>query len=125
MTASKSVHAVAAAATLALASCAVFMSSGVATVHAAALTPSVDVSFISARSQRVTEGLIMKVQPGMTSRDIVTLIGEPAHTMRFPLSRTTSWDYPFVDSWGYASEFSVILDDDGIVVGKVSSRNDY
>jgi len=124
MPANRSIHAVAAATTLALASCAVFMSSGAA-VHAASLTPSVDVTFVSSHAPRVTDAVITKIQPGMTGRDIVSLIGEPAHTMRFPLSRTTSWDYPFVDSWGYVSEFSVILDDGEIVVGKVSSRNDY
>jgi outer membrane protein assembly factor BamE (lipoprotein component of BamABCDE complex) len=122
MSATRSVFAVAVATAAALASSALFLS---APAIAVAAVPSVDVSFLGTRSARVSEGAILKVQSGMTRNDIVTLIGQPLRTMRFPLSRTTAWDYGFVDSWGYASEFSVIFDDDGVVVGKVTSRNDY
>jgi outer membrane protein assembly factor BamE (lipoprotein component of BamABCDE complex) len=76
-------------------------------------------------AHRVTDNIIARVQPGMSQDDIVSLIGSPAHRARFPLSDTTAWDYAFVDSWGYASEFSVIFDRGGAVVEKVASRKDY
>ena len=125
MPATKSICAVAAATAVALASSALFFSSPASALAAAGSVATVTVSFLGARSPRVSDAIILRVAPGMTRGDIVELIGEPERTMRFPLSHTTSWDYPFVDSWGYASEFSVIFNDEGVVVGKVSSRNDY
>ena len=87
--------------------------------------PGFHASVRVASPARVTDTVASEVRAGMTRGDIVALIGEAPRTMRFPLTRTTSWDYPFVDSWGYASEFSVVFNDAGVVVGKFSSRNDY
>ena len=120
MSPKKSVCLVAAVAATALASSALFFSSS-----AAAAGPAVNVSYLVVSAKRLSESAIMQVQPGMTRDAITSLIGPPARTMRFPLSRTTSWDYDFVDSWGYASEFSVIFGDDGLVVSKLTARNDY
>ncbi|HZZ92052.1 MAG TPA: outer membrane protein assembly factor BamE [Usitatibacter sp.] len=74
---------------------------------------------------RVSEETIAKVQPGMSQGDIEGLIGQPARTDTFARSQTVAWDYNFRDTWGYPSMFSVIFDDAGSVVGKVSTRNDY
>ena len=43
--------------------------------------------------------------------------------MRFERTKTTSWDYHFADAWNYDSEFSVIVDDRGVVVSKFIARN--
>jgi len=82
-------------------------------------------AYISVNAYRVNESAIARVGAGMSRDEVAALIGAPAHTMRFPLSRTTSWDYDFVDTWGYRSELSVIFGDDGVVASKVVSRNDY
>jgi len=124
MSNTKSVSLVAAVTATALAASAIFFSSTAPAAEAAHAMPRIDVSFSSSRSA-VSEAAFTKVQPGMSRDAITALIGSPTHTMRFPLSRTTAWDYPFVDSWGYASELSVLFDDGGTVVGKVTARNDY
>lgn len=120
MSATKSVCLVAALAATALASTALFFSSS-----ASALERPLDVSYLVVSAHRATEAAYLRVEPGMTREAIASLIGPPARTMRFPLSRTTAWDYDYVDSWGYPSEFSVIFDDAGIVVSKLTARNDY
>jgi outer membrane protein assembly factor BamE (lipoprotein component of BamABCDE complex) len=124
MSAIKSVSLVVAATAFALAASAIVVSTTALAYDGKSLVPAFSQSIL-VRAHRVTDAVIFKVQPGMTQDAISTLIGSPARTMRFPLSRTTAWDYDFVDAWGYASEFSVIFDDEGVVVGKVTSRNDY
>lgn len=124
MSPAKSVSLVAALTATALAGSALFFSSSAPAMEGVHAMPRIDVSSFSSRSP-VSEAAFGTIQPGMSRDAITALIGAPAHTMRFPLSRTTAWDYPYVDSWGYASEFSVLFDDGGTVVGKVTARNDY
>lgn len=124
MSNTKSITLVAALTATALAASAIFFSSTASAVEAVHAMPRIDVSHVSSRTP-VSESAFFQVQPGMSRDAIISLIGAPAHTMRFRLSRTTAWDYPYVDSWGYASEFSVLFDDGGTVVGKVTARNDY
>jgi len=90
-----------------------------------AKTPAFNRSMVITPAHPVSDATIARVQPGMSRDDITSLIGVPARTMRFPLSDTIAWDYDFVDAWGYASEFSVVFNDAGAVVGKVASRKDY
>ena len=79
----------------------------------------------TARSQQASKkDLPQQIRPGMNSAEVLALIGPPHAKMRFDRTRTTAWDYRYVDAWNYDSEFSVILDDDGVVVGKVTTRND-
>ena len=66
-----------------------------------------------------------RIHEGMTAAEVRTLLGPPADTMRFPLSKTTAWDYPFRDTWGYDSDFSVILDGSDVVVGTFAGRRDF
>jgi outer membrane protein assembly factor BamE (lipoprotein component of BamABCDE complex) len=73
---------------------------------------------------RVTTDTAMKVAPGMSESDIQRLLGEPQRTARFPRSQTVAWDYDFRDDWGYDATFSVIFNDAGSVVSKVSVRWD-
>ena len=74
--------------------------------------------------QVLGDGLVRQIQPGMKSDEVLALIGPPRSRMRFPATKTTAWEYRYRDSWGYDSEFSVIFDDAGIVVGKLSVRNE-
>lgn len=71
----------------------------------------------------VTDDTIQGVRAGMTTADVLATIGSPSRKMRFEATKTTAWDYHYQDAWGYSADFSVILDDAGIVVGKVSVRN--
>ena len=72
----------------------------------------------------VTTDTSYKVAPGMSESEIRTLLGEPQRVGRFPRSQTVAWDYDFRDDWGYDATFSVIFDEAGSVVGKVSVRRD-
>jgi hypothetical protein len=53
---------------------------------------------------------------------VLRMIGPPREKAYFARLGQTAWDYKFVDTWGYASIFSVMLDNDNRVVGKVSRR---
>lgn len=64
------------------------------------------------------------IQPGMTRDELLRYIGPPFQTGRFPNLRQTAWDYRFRDTWGYEAILSVMLDDNGIVVGRVIQRID-
>jgi len=64
------------------------------------------------------------IVPGMGVADVVALIGQPSRKERFARLGTTAWDYPYRDSWGYDSVFSVIVGDDNRVVSKISVRKD-
>ena len=79
---------------------------------------------IQVGAPRVTTDTTTKVAPGMSESDIQGLLGEPQRMARFPRSQTVAWDYDFRDNWGYASTFSVIFNDAGSVVSKVSVRQD-
>jgi hypothetical protein len=89
-------------------------------------TCRVDVSSagrILGAAQVLGEGNFYKVMKGMSAEEVLASIGPPARKMRFEATRTTSWDYHFSDLWNYDSDFSVIVDDAGIIVGKVTVRN--
>ena len=65
----------------------------------------------------------LQIRPGMRSSEVLELIGPPYAKTRFEATKTTAWDYHYRDPWNYDSDFSVILDDAGIVVSKLSIRN--
>ncbi len=73
-------------------------------------------------AQVLTDDNFRHINPGMTAQDVLALIGPPSTKMRFERTKTTSWDYHFTDAWSYDSEFSVIVDDRGIVVSKFTER---
>lgn len=72
----------------------------------------------------LTDRQAARVQTGMTTEQVRGLIGEPWNTIRFGNTHTTSWDYEYRDGWGYDAVFSVIFDDAGVVVSKISVRRD-
>jgi outer membrane protein assembly factor BamE (lipoprotein component of BamABCDE complex) len=69
-----------------------------------------------------SDELFGRVQPGMTQREVREILGAPANTMPFSLSRTDSWGYFGFDTWGYYTEYSVTFDADGRVVSKLARR---
>jgi outer membrane protein assembly factor BamE (lipoprotein component of BamABCDE complex) len=71
---------------------------------------------------RVTTDTTYSIERGMSRSDVVGILGEPARTGRFALSKTVAWDYDFRDDWGYEATFSVIFNEAGTVVGKASVR---
>ena len=75
-------------------------------------------------SNVLTDGVFDGLRPGITEQDVLRTIGPPApnRTMHFPLSNTHAWEYRYMDTWGYISEFSVTFDANGVMVSKVKRR---
>jgi hypothetical protein len=69
-----------------------------------------------------SDDLFNRIDAGMTTAEVLRLIGPPDETMRFPLSRTEAWDYRYQDPWGYMAVFSVTFGEDGRAVSKISNR---
>ena len=63
-----------------------------------------------------------RLQQGMTRDEVRRLAGPPDETMRFPLSRSESWDYRYYDPWGYLALLSVTFAEDGRVASVLSQR---
>lgn len=82
------------------------------------------VAMHGASAHRGGEGAFREIREGMTVSDVMAALGDPVRKMRFPLSKTTAWDYEFRDAWGYDATFSVIVNDAGVVVGKFAARHD-
>jgi hypothetical protein len=74
-------------------------------------------------TQVLTETNFYSINAGMSAAEVLARIGPPSGKMRFESTHTTSWDYHFADLWNYDSEFSVIMDDRGVVVSKFTLRN--
>ena len=62
------------------------------------------------------------VHAGMTKDEILRLIGPPGDRMAYPLSHTHSWDYRYMDTWGYRAIFSVTFNEQDVVVSKFTQR---
>jgi outer membrane protein assembly factor BamE (lipoprotein component of BamABCDE complex) len=82
------------------------------------------VAMHGASAHRGGEGAFHAIREGMTVSDVMAALGEPVRKTRFPLSKTTAWDYQFRDAWGYDADFSVIMNDAGVVIGKFVARHD-
>lgn len=63
-----------------------------------------------------------RIQPGLRGDDVLRMIGPPRETAYFSNLGQTAWDYKYVDTWGYPAIFSVMLDRNDVVVGKVTRR---
>ncbi len=63
-----------------------------------------------------------RIRPGLTSDDVLRMIGPPREKAYFANLSQTAWDYKYVDTWGYPAIFSVMLDRNDVVVGKVTRR---
>ena len=63
------------------------------------------------------------IRAGDATERVTRVLGSPYRKIRFPMTRTTAWDYHIRDAWGYDADFSVIIDDGGKVVGTITVRN--
>ena len=72
----------------------------------------------------LTDETFQDIQVGMRRDQILRLIGPPRETMRFPRLGEDSWEYYFVDTWGYRALFFVNFDAAGMVVSKFTRRID-
>ncbi len=63
-----------------------------------------------------------QIEVGDASESVLRRIGPPLQKIRFNNLRQTAWDYHYHDTWGYLVEFSVMIDDNGLVAGKMSRR---
>lgn len=63
-----------------------------------------------------------RIRPGLAGEDVLRMIGPPREKAYFSNLGQTAWDYKYTDTWGYEAIFSVMLDRQDIVVGKVSRR---
>ena len=75
------------------------------------------------RNRLPTADMFDAIRPGMTTSDVLERLGQPYNRSRFPATKTTAWDYRLRDAWNYDADFSVIVNDQGIVVSKIVVRN--
>lgn len=62
------------------------------------------------------------ISKGMTSDQLLRLIGPPSQRVYFDNLRQAAWDYRFRDSWGYIAVLSVMVDDAGLVASRITQR---
>jgi hypothetical protein len=60
-----------------------------------------------------------------TEQEVRQLYGPPYRITRFERLRQTAWDYRFTDAWSEPAIFSVIFDDQGLVVSSLQQREFY
>ncbi len=96
------------------------VSLGIPAVAVACSTDNAHSIHVTAR--RLSDDSFRDINAGMSAAEVMARIGPPDTKMRFERSRTTSWDYHFVDTWSYDSIFSVTLNDRDIVVSKFTER---
>ena len=68
------------------------------------------------------DDVFARVELGMTRDATQRLLGRPDETMRFPGTRSESWDYFYQDGFGYYSAYSVTFGPAGTVVAKLTRR---
>lgn len=62
------------------------------------------------------------ISPGMTTDQLLRLIGPPSQRVYFGNLRQTAWDYRYRDTWGYVAILSVMVDDGGRVASRITQR---
>ena len=72
----------------------------------------------------LNDDIVAHVSPGQRGPDVTARLGLPYQRVRFDNLHATAWDYLYRDTWGYWVAFSVMMDDDGRVLGIVSRRTD-
>ncbi|MBL0143979.1 MAG: hypothetical protein IPP91_18230 [Betaproteobacteria bacterium] len=75
--------------------------------------------------QALTNDSLRRIQSGSTTKEqLGRLIGPPWRIVAFPNLRQDAWDYVIQDDWGYTVDFSVMIDERGIVAGTVYARRE-
>lgn len=75
--------------------------------------------------QVLTEEHFRRIAVGTIDQaQLERLVGPPWRKIPFPNLRQVAWDYVLQDSWGYTVDFSVMVDERGIVANLVSVRRD-
>ena len=77
---------------------------------------------VLARNQVLDSGMFQTIRPGMRAAEVFERLGPPFRKERFARLGATAWDYHFRDGWGYDAEFSVMVDDQDVVISKISTR---
>lgn len=72
----------------------------------------------------INDDVVNRVTKGQSESEVTALLGMPHGRVRFEKLKSTSLDYRYRDTWGYWVDLSVMMGDDGQVVGKVSRRID-
>lgn len=62
------------------------------------------------------------INKGMTTDELLRLIGPPWQRVYFGNLHQTAWDYRYRDSWGYVAVLSVMVDDAGLVASRITQR---
>ena len=76
------------------------------------------IEVVAPRPHILTDYEVQSISTGMTGREVLAKIGAPERKVRFERSSTTAWDYAHHGAFG-AGEYSVILDDNDIVVSRI------
>jgi hypothetical protein len=72
--------------------------------------------------QALVEESFQQIEPGMTRDEVLRLLGPPVDSMTFPRKQEVSWEYRFMDTWGYRALFYVNFDPRWVVVSKFTRR---
>ena len=92
--------------------------------HAAGMDVSPGGSvYVSSKKGALNDDAFRAIQRGTPSSEVLARLGAPYQKERFERTRTTAWDYHYRDTWGYDADFSVIMNDAGVVASTVSVRN--
>jgi outer membrane protein assembly factor BamE (lipoprotein component of BamABCDE complex) len=59
---------------------------------------------------------------GVSEQEVLRELGPPRDAMAYKLSSTHSWDWKYMDTWGYESLFSVTFDAQGRAISKFKQR---
>lgn len=62
------------------------------------------------------------ISRGMTTDELLRLIGPPWQRIYFGNLQQTAWDYRYRDSWGYIAVLSVMVDEHNRVASRITQR---
>ena len=77
---------------------------------------------VLASNEHLRDGLIPKIEHGMTRGQVTSVLGKPDEVMAFRNTETVSWDYRYTDTWGYMAMYSVTFNANWRVVSTFSRR---
>ena len=78
--------------------------------------------YVQSKKRALNDDAFGAIQRGMPASEVLARIGAPYQKERFERTKTTAWDYHYRDTWGYDADFSVIIDDAGLVASTISVR---